>query len=241
MIGRIAWWTLLLGVAVVCIGVQLDRQARKTPTLAESVPAPFRSSAQLAVAAFALDAGNPEVALAEAQTLIRRRPLPAEHLRVLAQAQVAAGDVDGGTLTIQYAAQRGWRDPLAQEAMLRLALEAGDTSEAARRYAALFLRPDTEGALLIELGEPVLGAADSEGRVVLAEIVAGGERWHNQFLRRGAMVLPPDAFADIVRRAAEDGAGFECDLLRSVGERLARRDAAAGAELSELARGTCAS
>lgn len=43
-------------------------------------------------------------------------------------------------MTIQISSQRGWREPVAQVAVLRLALDADDKAEAAHRYAALFLQ-----------------------------------------------------------------------------------------------------
>ena len=161
MIAGIAWRVALVAVALVTAGVQLDRQSEKTPAFAQSVPAPLRSVAQLPIAAYALDADNHAYTLAEAERLVRRRPLPALHLRILAQAQFVAGEADQSALTIQYAAQRGWREPLAQESVLRLALANSDMPEAARRFAALFLRRDTEDALLEELAPQVLAEPGS--------------------------------------------------------------------------------
>lgn len=239
MIAGIVWRAALAGIALVTFGVQMDRQARRTPSIAESVPEALRSAAQLPVAAYALAGNDPDRALAEAERLVRRRPLPAEHLRVLAQAQFAAGQVEESVLSIQYAAQRGWRDPLAQESMLRLALEAGDAPEAARRYAALFLRRDTADALLEELGPPVLAEAEGEGRTTLATIVGGGERWHSQFLNRGARVMPPDAFVEIISATAAEGTRYDCRLLRQAQRMLSARDEAAGTQLSAIVDDQC--
>ena len=239
MISGILWRVGLLAIALLVAGVQLDRQSGKTIVFAESVPGPLRSMAQRPVAALALDSGNPEAALEEAERLVKRRPLPAEHLRILAQAQFAAGKVDESALTIQYAAQRGWREPLAQEAMLRLALDAGDADEAARRYAALFLRRDTADSLLEELGPAVLSEAGGEGRQTLAVIVSGGTRWHNQFLRRGARVMPPDAFSEIVRTTIADGTRYDCAPLGQVAAVVSQRDEAVGEDFAALVEGHC--
>lgn len=239
MIAGITWRLALLAIALVTAGVQLDRQTERTPSFAESVPKPLRSVAQRPIAAYALDSENPEYALAQAERLVRRRPLPAVHLRILAQAQFAAGEVEQSGLTIQYAAQRGWREPLAQETMLRLALEAGDMDEAARRYAALFLRRDTQDALLEELGPQVLAEPGGEGRRTLIGIVDGGDRWHNHFLRRGARVMPPDAFAEVVRVAITNGARFDCNLLEGNASTLTQRDQATGATFAEAIKVYC--
>ncbi len=239
MISGILWRAVLVAIALVTIGVQADRQTRRTPALAQKVPELFRSAAQMPVAAYALAGDDPSYALAEAERLVRRRPLPAEHLRVLAQAQFAARQIDESALSIQYAAQRGWRDPLAQESMLRLALAAGNAPEAARRYAALFLRRDTEDALLEELGPPVLEEAGGEGRQTLIEIVGGGDRWHNQFLHRGARVMPPDAFVEIVNATTANGVRYECPLLEQVERNVRTRDESSATQLARIIEDQC--
>lgn len=239
MIVRTAWLAILVVLALVMAGLQLDRQTRRTSAVAEGVPEMFRSAAQFTIAANALAGPDPTVALAEAEKLVRRRPLPAEHLRVLAHAQIAAGDYNRGTLTIQYAAQRGWRDPLAQESMLRLALEAGDAPEAARRYAALFLRRDTQDALLVELGPLVLSEAGGEGRTTLVDIVGGGDRWHSQFLNRGARVIPADAFTEIIIATIAKGTRYDCALLQQAVAAITNREPSVSPELIDSARSQC--
>ncbi len=239
MIAGTIWRTALVIAALVTFGLQFDRQTRRTPVIAENVPELFRSAAQLPVAARALAGDDPAFALAEAQRLVARRPLPAEHLRVLAQAQFGAGQIEQSALSIQIAAQRGWRDPLAQESMLRLAIDAGDADEAARRYAALFLRRDTADALLEELGPAVLAEPGGEGRQTLITIVGGGERWHGQFLNRGARIMPPDAFAEIVTATTASGTHYDCQLLKRVERPVRSRDEAAADTLMAVIDGQC--
>lgn len=239
MIGRVLWIAALLGLAVVTISVQLDRQSLKQPSLAQHVPEPFRASAQLAIAAFAIDDGKVDAGVSEARKLVQRRPMPAENLRLLAQAQFAAGELDASALTIQYAAQRGWRDPLAQEAMLQLALSNADTPEAARRYAALFVMRQTDDAMLEEIGRAVLAQPGGKGRTTLAEIVGGGERWHSLFLSRGARVMPPEAFTEIVEITLENGARYDCDGLRQAQRAVASRDERAGETLEASTKEEC--
>lgn len=239
MIARSSWFAILAILALVMAGLQLDRQTRRNTSFAEGVPEIFRSAAQFPIAARALSGPEPAIALAEAEKLVRRRPLPAEHLRVLAQAQIAAGDYNQGTITIQYAAQRGWRDPLAQESMLRLALSAGDKAEAARRYAALFLRRDTQDTLLLEFGPLVLAEAGGDGRATLAEIVSGGARWHTQFMNRGSRVLPPDAFAEIIETTISNGTRYDCAMLQRAVEIAVLNDPSVSRSLIERAKTQC--
>ncbi|MBU7580938.1 MAG: hypothetical protein KAF27_10790 [Porphyrobacter sp.] len=241
MIGRIIWIATLIGVGAVTTGLQLDRAADSSPALAPLVPEAFRSYAQAQIAATAVQAGDTPVALAAAEELVRSRPLPAENLTLLAAAQAKAGQTEKAGFSIQIAAQRGWRDPVAQETVLRLALEAGDKAEAARRYGALFRREETPDALLTELGLKVLGEPGGEGRKTLAGIIAGADRWHELFLQRGARVMPADAFAEVVAMAAERGARFDCGTLRMVAEGVSRRDGTAAAGLAPVMARRCPS
>jgi len=239
MIGRITWLAALLAIAVLTTLVQLDKQSEATPALATAVPAPLRDFAQTRITAAAVESGDPATALAEAERLVRRRPVPAEYLTLLAVAQAKAGQPEQAALTIQIAGQRGWREPLAQEAVLRLALAAGDTPEAARRYAALFLRSATPDTLLIELGPQVLGDPSGAGRKTIADIVSGADRWHSLFLRAGLMVMPADAFSAIVTTSMAQGAVFDCGVLARSIIGLRPRDEAAAERLQLAAAKVC--
>lgn len=239
MIGRIIWFTALTGIAALTTALQIDMQSRKMPALAAAVPAVLRDQAQQHIAREALSRSDPAKALAEVKTLVRRRPVPAEHLTLLAVAQANAGQGEAAVRTIQVAGRRGWREPAAQEAVLRLAIAAGDRPEAARRYAALFLRPATPDALLKELGPAVLDGPDRSGRDTLVAVVVGGERWHTTFLRRGAQVMPPRAFAAIASDSMARGVIFDCKALELTLRALGQRDSDAAATLRTAAANCC--
>lgn len=194
---RAIWPVLLLCVTVVAVPTQLDRQTRRDSGLSELVPGPARSFAQRQIATDALAGGDKALGLAEVRLLIQRRPMPAEHLRLLAEAQLAAGDPDTAYSTIQLAARRGWRDCATQEAMLLIALDAGDDAEAARRLAALWVL-DPQAERLPALAERVLES--EEARETLAEIAADAPRWRTRFLASAGRVIAPDAFADVTAR-----------------------------------------
>ena len=239
MIGRILWIAGLAALGIVITVLQIDRQADMTPALATAVPEPMRGYAQARIALEAVEGEDPAAALAAAETLVRRRPMPAEHLSLLAAAQAKAGQAEAAAFTIQMAARRGWREPVAQEAVLRLALAAGDKPEAARRYAALLRRTATPDELLLTLGPEVFGTTGDPARDTLAMVIAGAPRWHSQYLQRGLKLLPPDAFSEITVLALGRGAGFACDALAPVIESLRRRDPAAAARLEGPARERC--
>jgi hypothetical protein len=239
MIGRIFWFMGLAAAGLLIGALQLDMRARSASAVAPAVPELFRDHAQVQITRKALTGTDAARALVEAERLVQRRPLPAENLTLLAAAQAKAGQVDAAARTIQVAGQRGWRDPVAQEAMMRLALAAGDRPEAARRYAALFLRGRTPDALLLEFGPAVFDGQDRSGRDTLVAIVIGGERWHPTFLRRGAKVMPPAAFAAIAADSMARGTVFDCKTLAISISELARRDKDAAAKLRAAGQASC--
>lgn len=237
MIARGVWWAGLACVAVLTTALQFDFKARSAPQFAALVPEPLRNNAQVGIVRQAGQDG--ERALAEAEKLVRRRPVPAEYLTLLAAGQARAGQTEAAVRTLQVAGRRGWREPVAQLGMLRLALAAGDRPEAARRYAALFLRGETPDALLEELGPEVLAGRDNPGRDTLVAVVVGGERWHGTFLRRGSRVMPPDAFAAIAAESIRRGATFDCTTLDASLRQLRLRDAGAAEPIVAVAAGRC--
>lgn len=239
MIARLAWYSALAAVAAVTASVQLDRQSAIVPSMASLTPEPARAFAQAQIAAQTLRAGPPERALVEARTLVERRPIPAEALRLLAQAQLAAGKEEEGFITIQVAAKRGWRDPVAQEAMLRLAVAVGDEAEAARRYTALMLQSRTEDALLTEFGEVLCATGDGAAARSIVDVLAGTDRWTNAFVARGARVLPPEAYAEIIAEALDKGAEIDCDQVQRILRPLGKRSEAATKKLERTLERTC--
>ncbi|QFT75989.1 hypothetical protein [Erythrobacter sp. THAF29] len=239
MIARLVWHAGLLAVAVVTIAVQLDRQSAVTPAMSRLVPDPARAFAQAQIAATAYRKGSADQALTHAQKLVHQRPVPAETLALLAQAQIKAGQVEEGFVTIQIAAKRGWREPNSQEAMLRLASAAGDDAEATRRYIALMLQNRTEDALLSEFGAQLFGDPDGEGARTLADIVGGSTRWPSAFLQRGARVIPAETFAKVVVAASERGTPFDCRLLQHAAGSLRSKSTTATNRLEALVRRQC--
>lgn len=235
-----AIWILVVGLAaLVTAQMQLDRETMRRPELRGLIAEPFRAASQPFFVKAALNADDPAMALVEARKLVLRRPVPAEHLAALAVAQAKAGQLDAAVGSIQTASDRGWRDPLAQEARLRLALELGDTAEAAKRYTALLLQRETSRELLTELGSQVLAEPDGAGRRTIIDIVSETDRWHGVFLRRGPQVMPPDAFAEITAGSIAKGVDFRCaDLLKAFSS-INKANQAAGDSIRNAARAQC--
>lgn len=215
MIWRLVWIGAICVVGLATAALQLDRQARVSPEIAELVPGPFRAFAQTQVTAKALANQDGGDALVAATTLVRRRPLPAENLRLLSASQFKAGLLDQSMNTMQFAAKRGWRDPVPQETMMRLALHAGDEAEAARRYVALMLRPQTSDQTLAEIGDAIFADKNGEGRKTLFGLLSDTQRWQSIFVRRALKTVSDDAYVDAILHARSAGVTFDCSQLRN--------------------------
>lgn len=215
MIARLAWGGLFALLAVVTVLAQLDRASRFEPGLAPLVPEAFRGFATRHLAAAALLARDAEGAEAQARALVRARPLPAEHLTLLAQSATLAGDETQALAALEEATTRGWRDPLAQQAAAEAALQAGEAGAAAQRIAALLATgalPDQTGAQLARL------LAEPAGRRAFAALLAGPGRWQRNFPAFAAPVTAPADLAETLALAQAAGAGLPCARLEGIAE-----------------------
>ncbi|MFN3470592.1 MAG: hypothetical protein ACK4Z7_12915 [Novosphingobium sp.] len=224
---RFVWLAVLGLLAVVAAGAQLDRASRRQPALAPLVPPVFRSFAQERLTIATVRSASPEAALADARTLVSRSPLPAEHLTLLAIASERNGDRQGSALLVQRAAQRGWRDPIAQQAMFDIALAAGDEAEAARRLAALFGVQEDQAPLKDMAARLV---ATPEGRQALAATMAAGGNWTKAFLRQAAGDLTP-SLAETIVMAQQAGARPDCAAAQAAKRAFIAKGRAAEAAL----------
>ncbi|MEP5936807.1 MAG: hypothetical protein ABJ239_00615 [Erythrobacter sp.] len=214
---RLLWPVLLATLAIVALFAQLDRQARYSPELSQWVPEPFSSFSR--VHHIEQSSGGPdselvtqnalEQSLSQARALIARRPIPAEHHRLLAEAQLAIGQLKRATVTIEQAARHGWRNQRIQQAMLVLAMKAQDDQQAAMRLASLWALSRDRKALQrysnSTLESPI-------ARREFAKILAGA-RWRRNFLISGSSFLTPDVFAETLEVAFKAGAQFDCKRL----------------------------
>lgn len=206
---RIAWIVLMLALAIVATGAELDRASRRQPTLAALVPPPFRSFAQEQLTIATVRRDRPEKALDAARTLVRRRPMPAEHLSLLAIAMERAGDRRGSALLVQSAARRGWRDSIAQQAMFDISLGAGDPVEASHRLAAINALGDDQ-APTADFTRRLL--ATSGGREAMARTLVDGGNWRKAFV---AMPATPDLAATLAL-SIRHGARFDCSQVPAI-------------------------
>jgi hypothetical protein len=209
--------------------VQIDRQSRKTSSLAVLVPGPARSFALEDIVQDAMHQGRPQEALQLARKLVKLRPIPAEHLRALAQAELGTGQNREAYEAIAVAGERGWRDPIVQFATVVGAIQEGNWDRAAQSVAALWaIDLDTarreKAVSLLVLHE--------EGRTALAAIMATNVPAENALLNWLAHDTPLEVAGQIVAAALRGGGQFDCRSLARLSGRIAvRGDAALAARL----------
>ena len=235
MIRRALWLIGAAALGAVAVAAQLDQQSAGNPSLARLVPPPFRSNAQFHLAGRALIEGSPAQAMFEARRFVRRRPVPADGLYLLAGAQQVAGQVDQSLLTAQYSARRGWRLAPAQDLMFRIAMASGDLPEAANRLAALWAAAPADPAL----GEltPVLLAAPG-GPQAFAKPLAGTRISLESFADTAFGMAPPGQVTAALAEAGRLGARFDCAQMSQLAAGLAGKGAIEDA--ARLWSGTCA-
>ena len=217
---RWSWRGVLALVAVLAIGAQLDQASQSRPALSVLVPAPFRSSAQSPTALLALAAGDGRRARIEAQRLVRRRPLPAEHLFTLAMAEMQSGHSRAFATAFRAASTRGWRFAPLQLTAAQAALLSGDLEGAANRVAALWAGGPGNPAL-VGLTKTLL--EQPGGPEAFAVPLAQTRVWSNTFLRRAPSLAANPAVLAAVVAARRRGAQFDCAALTRFVAELEKR------------------
>ncbi len=220
MTRRIIWFAGLVAMALLATIAQVDRQARYDSDLARLVPAAFGGFAAEQRARSAVQRGDGEAALVELRTLIKSRPIPADHLSLLALARGADGDRTGAIAALEASAARGWRDPLPQLASAEAALAAGEYGIAAQRISALLatgaLPEQTQALFTRQIATP-------EGREAMALRYAAKGHWQSSSLGTLAAMMEPANMADTLALAQANGANLPCNMLRQVATTYANR------------------
>ncbi|PEQ10467.1 hypothetical protein B2G71_22175 [Novosphingobium sp. PC22D] len=198
-------------LAFVTTAVELDTASRYSDRIARWVPEPFRVFAQFYVATDALEHNDPQAALEEARTLVRRNPLSSAGLYTLAMAQNGAGNGGEANEAVNAAAARGWRVPSVQSLMIDLTMRSGRPEQAAKHLAALWAG-DTSDHQLGEETRRVL--ADPAGRGAFAKLLVTMP-WRPAFLRSGPAMIEPEIMADTLETMAAAGGTIECNTMKT--------------------------
>jgi hypothetical protein len=223
------WRGVLALLAIVALGAQLDQASATRPQLALAVPAPFRSKAQATVAMLSLTTRDSATARAEARRLVRRRPMPAEHLFTLAAADLRNQRPQAFTKDFRAASTRGWRYAPLQAAAAQGALQNGDLTGAANRIAALWAAaaddPSTVPLTTLLLSKP-------HGPEAFALPLSQTHVWSANFLAGAANLAPVPTVVRTVEAAQRNGAHFDCTAIDRLNAQLAQKSA--GSQVSPL-------
>lgn len=215
--GRALYLLLLAALGLCVVGVQLDRQAYDDLQAAALVPGPFRGVSEQRVLEASARQEQPPAMVDEARNLVRRRPLPARHLLLFAQAAERAGEREQAIAAIEIAAVRGWREPGPQLAVAQAGLLSGNYDAAAQRLAALAATGAAYDETSILLAAML---AEEGGRAALADLLTGEGTWKRNFVQRLASVAQAEQLADTIDMAWERGATLDCAQLRMAAQRF---------------------
>lgn len=217
---RWIWRAALAALALVAVAAELDRASYLRPELSVVVPKPFRSFAQPTTALLALATSDNATAQAEARRLVRRRPMPAEHLFTLAMGELRNGRPLAFAAAFRAASTRGWRYAPLQVTAAQAALASGDVRGAANRVAALWAA-DANDPSVAPLTRALLAAPG--GPEAFAIPLAHTHVWSKNFLGRARAYASPENALRTVLAARRAGARFDCAALKRFGDALAAR------------------
>ena len=172
---RIAAFVAVGGLIAVA---QLDRATDKRPGLAAYVPEGLGGYAD-GYLATANAVTNPQLALPAAESAIRHRPIPANHLSAYALAQAELGNQSLAAAALSLAATRGWRDQYTQITVLGSAIAAGRLDVAVQRLEAL-IRTRRDTGVMVAATKAVLDAPG--GAEALAGPLANSEMMREQLV-----------------------------------------------------------
>jgi len=215
-----AWYAVLIAIAVVAVGLQLDRQARYDPALGALVPKAFRGDSLEALARSAFDRNDPSEGEALARELLERRPVPAEGLSLYATGLLANGKSDMAASVLQVAAGRGWRDRFVQHVVIASALQNGEPAVAAQRVIGLW-RQGERADWLKDVTRTTLGERD--GFAAFAAALSDGDNdFGANFLAWSATSLPAASVDRLARDLARNRTRFDCAWFSHESNRLVR-------------------
>ncbi len=175
----------------------------------------------------ALQAGQPEIAVAQARQQIELRPMPAESLTVLALASLQGGDTETARAALEASSRRGWREPISQLASGQGALEQQQYEIASQRVVALLSTDNLTESALALLGGLV---TVPEGRQAMANRMASFGRWQDKTLVPASGVAAPDDWVATIVLAVDQGADLSCSRMERLASRYERIGEVAAAE-----------
>lgn len=200
--------------ALIAVGVQMDRQARREPRIAHMVPSIFRAYALEALARSAYSDGDSALGLAYSRQLVSRRPVPEEGLSLLTLGLIKAGDNERALAALLLSAERGWRAPYTQTLMVLAAEQAGDYDVATQRLLSLW-RQGNQGADVKQMTATVLSSRDGVSHFAQG-IIPRDSSWATNFLLWAAVPLSDDTIRIVVGAMSRKRLHMDCRKLSPV-------------------------
>lgn len=226
--GKLAWAALCTASAALAVGIEVDREGRYNLAFAQLVPAPFQADALALLAHDAYDRGQVREGMLFSRLFVRRRPIPAEGLSLLAYGQLQSHDENGALASILLAAQRGWRDRFTQDMLINLALQSGEWDIAAERIIALWRLGNSDDALKSATAELL----SHPGGIAAFNKTIGQEKyWANRFLLWAGSNLDISTLGAVSMEMAKNEARVDCAALSAKALDLVRTDRPKAAEI----------
>lgn len=217
---KIAWVLLCVALAICAFGLEMDRQSRQDVRFAGLTPKPFRAFAQTAIAEGLLSAEDGAHAVPAAMRAIRREPMAAEPIALLARAQYLAKNEAAAEQPLIVAAGRGWRDAFTQKVMASAAVSTGEYEIAASRLLG-FLASRKAGT---GMDDPIVRSmlAHPQVRAAFGKQLASMPLLPLAFTMHGAANVSPDVYADVLLAYRAAGGTANCNVIsRHAGKLLA--------------------
>lgn len=215
-----AWYAVLLAIAIVAVGVELDRQARHDPAIGIILPAVVRGDSLESLTRSAFDRNDAIQGEALARELVERRPVPAEGLSLYAKGLLANGHVDLAASALELAAQRGWRDRFVQNVVVASALQNDEPTVAAQRVLGLW-RQGERAEWLKDLTRATL--THHKGLTAFADALTDGPNYFSvDLLLWSAGALPPTSVERLAGDMARHHTHFDCERFSRESDRLIR-------------------
>ena len=230
------WIASIAAVSVCVIGVQLDTASLRHPGIARIVPPVFSHYALQTLTAEAIAGKQTDAAYAGAIAMVRRNPVSAEPLAILAIAASLAQRFDVAENAYVLGQGRGWREQAIQRFAAMTAIRSGNPEIAGYRLAALWKGGTAPDTMRQETVEVLSSLQASEA---FARMMVQGGGGLAEFIAWAPENMQGKPFKDALRALLR--AGYQPDCTK-VGDRA--RDLVvrgAGASATVLWSEVCAS
>lgn len=210
-------WHIFCGVTFLFAGlIQLDRSSYQDTSLSLYLPLAFKDFSLAQESLQDLERGRADQALSKAERFLFKHPIPAESLTVLAIVQAKNENFTMASRAITLSAQRGWREPTAQRAIITSASKEQQWGVVANRLVALW--KTNSGKSIAEEMTP-LSINRLEVMQIFAKRLGDHPPWNEKFLGWAIKQPPNPSVVKILELASKNGVRFRCRRIWSLTQR----------------------